>query len=159
MIFDFNLETNISDWIVVNDGVMGGVSKGQIGLNEKGDGVFSGNVSLENNGGFSSVRYRNVWSSLNDYTSFVIRLKGDGKSYQFRAKAQSSDFFSYRKTFSTTGEWQEVIVPFNEMTPVFRGRVLNQPTLKGDQLSEVGFLIGNKKQENFQLIIDKIILK
>jgi len=57
VLFDFTKESNIQNWSVVNDGVMGGLSKGNFSVNDKGDGFFTGHVSLENNGGFSSVRY------------------------------------------------------------------------------------------------------
>ena len=45
------------------------------------------------------------------------------------------------------------------MYPVFRGRGLNQPNFSGKYLQEIGFLIGNKRAEKFNLIIDKIELK
>ena len=56
MIFDFNKEKNINSWIVVDDVVMGGVSSSRISISKDGNGVFSGHVSLDNNGGFSSIR-------------------------------------------------------------------------------------------------------
>ena len=58
ILFDFNIKSDISNWKVVDDVVMGGRSNGNFELNKNGYGVFSGNVSLENNGGFSSLRYR-----------------------------------------------------------------------------------------------------
>jgi hypothetical protein len=36
---------------------MGGKSSSNISLNKDGFGVFNGTISLENNGGFSSVRH------------------------------------------------------------------------------------------------------
>ena len=46
----------IDKWRIVNDGVMGGISKSNIYLNEVSNIIFAGNVSLENNGGFASIR-------------------------------------------------------------------------------------------------------
>ena len=57
IIFDFNTDANIQNWRVVDDGVMGGKSLGNFRLDASGHGVFEGEISLENNGGFSSVRY------------------------------------------------------------------------------------------------------
>jgi len=57
-IFDFTPDSDISDWRTVDDTVMGGVSDGNFKLNEEGHGLYSGSVSLDNNGGFSSLRYR-----------------------------------------------------------------------------------------------------
>ena len=58
LIFDFTTQSNIQDWVITDDIVMGGESSGTFSLDTEGNGVFSGKVSLENNGGFSSVRYR-----------------------------------------------------------------------------------------------------
>ncbi len=40
----------------VNDGVMGGLSKGDPAVSKQQKLVFKGGISLENNGGFSSIR-------------------------------------------------------------------------------------------------------
>ena len=57
MIFDFTNQANLKQWKIVDDVVMGGVSSGKISINEDGHGQFEGTVSLENNGGFSSLRF------------------------------------------------------------------------------------------------------
>ena len=159
MIFDFNKKSNIENWVIVDDVVMGGRSSGTFGLNEDGQGVFQGTVSLENNGGFSSVRYRFEKMQIKESTKVVIKLKGDGKQYQFRIKASSGDYYSYISTFSTNGEWQEIEIPLIEMYPSFRGRRLDQPNFSDETMEEVAFLIGNKKKEEFWLLLDKIELK
>lgn len=156
IIFDFNKKSNISQWKVVDDVVMGGRSDGSFTLNEAGNGVFSGDVSLENNGGFSSVRYNFSKSNLNKYTKFIIKLKGDKKSYQFRVKSKVYDYFSYTYTFDTNGTWQTIEIPFNEMNPVFRGRKLQMKAYPAEVMEEIAFLIGNKKNESFLLEIDSI---
>ena len=58
MIFDFNKKSDLQDWIIVDDVVMGGESLSTFKLNEDGCGIFEGNISIQNNGGFSSLRYR-----------------------------------------------------------------------------------------------------
>ena len=45
-----------AEWWVINDTVMGGRSSSSWQLSEHDIGVFQGSVSLENNGGFASVR-------------------------------------------------------------------------------------------------------
>ena len=107
-IFDFNKNSDIKDWTVVDDVVMGGRSSGSFGLNENGHGIFQGFVSLENNGGFSSVRYQFEKKDVQTFTKIILKIKGDGKQYQFRIKANASNPYSYISTFSTTGDWQEV---------------------------------------------------
>lgn len=158
-IFDFNETTDIREWVIVDDVVMGGRSSGKISLNAEGHGVFEGEISLENNGGFSSVRYTPGRIAVKDHSKIVIRLKGDGREYQFRLKANSGDDHSYVAPFSTSGEWQEIEIPLKDMYASFRGRKLELPNFSGEHLEEIAFLIGNKKKEEFKLLIDKIELR
>jgi NADH dehydrogenase [ubiquinone] 1 alpha subcomplex assembly factor 1 len=159
IIFDFTNNSDIQGWIVLDDVVMGGESSGTFELNSEGLGVFSGNVSLENNGGFSSVRYRFEKIKVKGYKKICITLRGDSKQYQFRIKSNSGDYYSYISTFSTSRDWQEIEIPLKDMYPSFRGRKLDQPNFSNDNIEEIGFLIGNKKAEKFKLLIDKIELK
>lgn len=156
---DFNPESNPGDWYVVDDRVMGGRSQGNVELSEEGYGIFQGTVSLENNGGFSSIRTRMEGLETKGYSVFKIRLKGDGKNYQFRVRSQLNERHSYQYEFPTTGEWQEVTVPFDQMIPTFRGRQLSLPNYPGENLRECSFLISNKKNESFRLEIDRIWLE
>ena len=158
-IFDFQVNSDISNWYVVVDGVMGGESTGNFQLNEEGHAVFTGTISLENNGGFSSVRYDMEKMEISDNNTVSIRLKGDGKNYQFRVKNNDQDYFSYIAEFTTNGEWQEVEINLKDMYPSFRGRKLDKPNFNHSHIDEVTFLIANKKNEEFQLLIDKIELK
>ncbi|MEM9824576.1 MAG: CIA30 family protein, partial [Bacteroidota bacterium] len=111
LLFDFNEECNLDQWRVVNDGVMGGLSQGTLNLNEKGHAVFAGQVSLDNNGGFTSIRHRFDQKSIKGASQIVLRLKGDGKRYQFRVKSKSNDWHSYIYYFKTSGEWETIVVP------------------------------------------------
>jgi len=159
VIFDFNKERDISDWKIVNDAVMGGRSGSKIHINEEGHGVFKGTVSLENNGGFASLRHRFIKKKIADYKKVVIHLKGDGKRYQFRAKTNKEDQQAYISYIETTGEWQTIEIMLSALEPTFRGRKLNMPNFPSEELEEVGFMIGNKVNENFELVIDKIALE
>ncbi len=156
MIFDFKKDAALQNWQVVNDGVMGGVSAGRMGLNEEGHGLFQGHVSLDHNGGFSSIRYDAGKMKLKGHSKFVLRVQGDGKSYQFRVKTESSQYYSYIFSFPTSGNWQTIEIPFADMNPSFRGRNLDLPNFPGNSLEEIGFLIGNKTEEDFKLAIDYI---
>ena len=159
ILFDFNLANGISDWYVVNDGVMGGLSQGDLVLNETGHGVFKGYVTTENNGGFSSLRHAFKTRDISNYTQVVLLVKGDGKQYQFRMKAAPGQRYSYINTFKTSGDWETISIPLESFYPSFRGYRLDLPNFDGKNLAEIGILIGNKTNENFQLEIDRITLK
>lgn len=158
LLFDFNKNANIDSWTIVDDVVMGGSSMGSFGLNEEGKGVFSGSISLENNGGFSSVRYRFQAKDISHYKKVILKLKGDGKTYQFRIKDKLNHYYSYIISFNTSGEWEEIEIFFIDMYPSFRGRRLDQANFSSDTIEEIAFLIANKKKENFTLLIDEILL-
>lgn len=153
-LFDFTPTSDLSGWTVVNDGVMGGRSRGYFSLDAEGHGVFRGEVSLENNGGFSLVRYRFQPMEVAGYQKFAIRLRGDGKRYQFRVQADSGEWYHYVTYFQTNGDWQEVEIPFRALSPRFRGRNLEGANYGGERLAEIGFLIGNKRAEAFRLELD-----
>ena len=159
VLFDFNESADISRWQVVDDVVMGGQSSGNFELSPEGHALFYGEVSLENGGGFSSVRYRFDGMSVTPDTKVHIRLKGDGKPYQFLVKHDVRSYYSYRAEFQTTGEWQDVEIPLYEMEPEFRGNLLNQSSFEHNQIQEVHIQIANGQPETFQLIIDEITLQ
>lgn len=159
MLFNFSENTNPDRWAVVNDGVMGGSSRATFVVNDDGTALFSGQVSLKNNGGFSSLRYRMGPVPLKGAQTLVVRLKGDGKNYQIRIRENSSDYFSYITTVATSGEWETLEVPLRDMYPSFRGQKLNRPHYQGNSLSELTFLIANKREESFSLTLGKAFLQ
>ena len=159
IIYDFNKNSSKSDWTIVDDGVMGGESRGTFSINADGNGVFAGTVSLENNGGFSSVRYLCNKIKTTNNSKVKIRLKGDGKEYQFRLKDKYNSYYSYITTFKTSGEWQTIEIKLSDLHPSFRGQKLNLPNFESNSFEEITFLIGNKKNESFLLILDKIALE
>ncbi len=158
-IFDSNKNSNNSNWRIVDDVVMGGQSNGTFYITDAGKGIFSGNISLENNGGFSMVQYAFETKNISSFSKVSIYLKGDGKTYQFRVKSSIDDSYSYVISFETSGAWETIEIPFNTMYPSFRGRKLDKANYPGQQLEMVAFLIGNKKEERFKLEIDSIVLK
>lgn len=158
-IFDFNPDADISSWSILNDDVMGGLSTSSFSVNENGHGVFEGDVSTLNNGGFASVRHRPQPLALTKKSKVSIRLKGDGKSYQFRIKKNTADFESYITTFETSGSWETIEIDIADLYPSFRGRKLKPSNYSLTLLSELSFLIANKKDEAFELLIDKISIR
>ena len=159
LIFDFSSDTDISSWRVIDDVVMGGESSGNFIINTEGNAVFYGKVSLENNGGFSSVRHQFSQKLINSATKIKVRLKGDGNSYQLRIKKSRNDYYSYLSTFQTNNSWEIIEINLSEMQPKFRGKALSLENFSANSFEEIAFLIGNKKVQDFRLEIDKIYLE
>ena len=152
-LFDFSNVTNALAWQIVNDGVMGGISTSTFGMGH-GTAVFRGEVSLENNGGFASVRSLPARHDLAGCDAFVIRVRGDGHRYKFSARTDRSfDRVVYQIVFQTKqGEWAEHRLPMQDFVPTFRGRVLSdEPPLDPAKVTSVGFLISDKQEGSFKL--------
>jgi len=153
-VIDFGPES--APWRNVDDVVMGGVSSSRMRI-EGEVAVFAGKLSLENNGGFASVRSGIIDADLAGYEGVRLRVKGDGNRYQFRIRTNANfDGPSYQKSFATTrGTWMEIELPFAEFFAAFRGRELpNEPPLDPTEIATVGILIADKQEGPFQLEID-----
>ena len=159
IVYDFSENSSLRNWIVIDDGVMGGRSQGSLRINFEGHGVFSGFVSLENYGGFSSIRYNTKPINLSGYDYISIRVFGDNKDYQLRIKSDYYDRHVYSKSFFANNEWQEISIPLDQFEPQFRGRKLRMRNFNEKSIVEIGILIGNKVEEDFTLFIDSISLK
>lgn len=150
------LDLELEPWQAVNDGVMGGVSSGRM-VSADGALRFEGELSLENNGGFASVR-RLVGDDLSAATGVRLEVRGDGRTYQFRLRQDGRfDGVAWRAEFSTSGEWQTIDLPFTEFEPVFRGRPVREagPVSPAD-IRQVGFMLADKNPGPFALEIRDI---
>lgn len=158
-LFDFNDPTQAEWWFIVDDGVMGGVSQGQ--WNAEDDyAVFSGFVSLDNNGGFSSVRSQFRPVNMSDFDGVMLKLRGDGNVYSFNLEDTHSRN-SYRITFQTEvmddTEWQTVLVPFDELTATRFGRILpNASPIDLTAVRTMSILISDKQEGDFRLEIVEV---
>jgi len=151
-----NLDMDANDWRSVNDGVMGGLSSGGIIPFEEGL-RFTGSLSLENNGGFSSVR-RLVEQDLSGITGVRLEVRGDGRDYQFRIRQNDRfDGVAWRALFPTSDEWQIVEIALDEFIPVFRGRtVAGAGPVVASEIQQIGFLVSDKIAGVFELDIRRI---
>ena len=158
-LFDFSENTSTATWNIVDDTVMGGRSEGNFTVTNEGHGRFYGKVSLENNGGFSSIRHRfDAPKALGNTSAFRLRVKGDGSDYGLRIKDQSGQRYVYAANFSTTGDWQVVEVPYTNLAAQFRGYDMSDrvPPFSAEQVLELQLLIGNKRAQAFDLLVDWI---
>ena len=126
MLIDFTDTDESQRWIAINDGIMGGISQSSIQLSPTATGIFSGLLSLENNGSFASIRRRSDNYNLNGCSGVILIVKGDDRTYQFRVKTDDQyDGTAYRTLFTTDAQkWQTITLPFNSFCASFRGRLV-----------------------------------
>ncbi|MCB1062725.1 MAG: CIA30 family protein [Verrucomicrobiae bacterium] len=160
-ITEFTPEENARmDWRVVNDGVMGGLSEGNVDFTEAGTMKFQGKLSLENNGGFTTARSGDVDLNLSNDLGLLLMVKGDGRTYEARLDSDAKfrgNAVSFAGQIPTTkGQWQQVKIPFSEFRGSFRGTDLPDAVLNPAAIKRVWILLGDKKQGSFDLEVDWI---
>jgi len=159
IVIDFKDAKEVRLWSAINDDVMGGLSEGKASITEDGYLLFSGNLSLENNGGFSSIRMIPPEIDFGVYKGARIRVKGDGRSYQFRLRtSRRFDGAAYKSEFHTIPEkWIEIDLYFDSFLPVYRGKILkNAEPLDPAEIRQIGLLIADKSEGSFELFVDRI---
>lgn len=147
-------------WQITNDEVMGGKSQSRFQINENGNAVFLGTLSLANNGGFASVKNHEPLN-LAGCRAICLHVKGDGKRYSFRLQTGSQDSvhpWNYEYRFQTeNNEWQTIELPLGDFEAVYRGdAVPDAPLLNTSLIMRYGFLISDRQEGPFRLEIDKI---
>lgn len=161
ILIDF-ANTSPANWQIVDDNVMGGISRSSLEMNRDGFAVFSGIVSLRNNGGFASVRAQaQNPANLSDFKGMSVRILGDGKVYCLRVRTVVNGRvtpYSFEARFATTpGEWETHTFPYSEFKAVFRGSdVRGNPKLTAESVIEVGFMIRDGQEGPFQLGLSNI---
>ncbi len=147
-------------WYTVNDNVMGGISSSTVVVDTNQQNLsFSGEVSLDNNGGFASTR--SEWTSydLSAFDGIALRVRGDGNAYRFRIRTEATGFgIAYTGLFQTkAGTWQDIYLPFSEMVPLYRGFVVNAAgPLDPESIRSFGLMVSDKQQGEFSLEVDWI---
>ncbi len=152
----FEFVAKETKWTVVNDGVMGGVSQSSM-VSKGGIATFSGRVRLENNGGFASTRSGASVAGVSDGdNAFRLRVKGDGAAYQFTVATDNG--WHWAQIMPKRGVWSEIVIPFSSLVPKsrFGETVKRSPFTGSDEVSSIGVLIGNKRDERFTLALDWI---
>lgn len=154
-LIDFQQPEEAPRWHAINDAVMGGVSRGGLHA-EDGVGVFDGETSLANNGGFASVRREPQAMDLGAASGMILCVRGDGRRYQLRLYTdQLPEGAAYRALFQPpAGEWQRVTLPWQAFEAVFRGRRLEDaPPLDPGAIRQLGLLIADRTAGPFRLAV------
>ena len=159
VLFDFAGADAAKEWQAVNDGVMGGVSEGKFKITEKKTLEFFGTLSLENNGGFASVRTKAKKRGLENGDTLVAKVRGDGREYTLNLYLNKPLVaFSYRATVQTKkDEWIEVKVPLEKFEATSFGRVVKDAgAVKPEEVNALGFMLADKKAGAFKMEVEWI---
>ena len=152
-IFKINFtENELSGWYIINDGVMGGLSKGQARFTEQGV-LFYGNVSLENNGGFTSLRAPFGDYDLSEYTQFTIKYRSMGISMALQMEEDRRFYYpNFKVKLPKSEEW--ITKTFTLIaTPQYRmGYATGKLMQPSDQsnIIRLGFITDEKKAGDFE---------
>ena len=158
VLFDFAGTDAAEEWQAVNDGVMGGVSEGTFQITDRKTLVFFGILSLENNGGFASVRTKAKKLGLESGDALRVRVRGDGRRYSLNLYVPRPQVaFSYRATVTTTtGEWVEVTLPLDSFQATSFGRPVDAGPVKPAEVSGLGLMVSDKRAGPFHLEVESI---
>ncbi len=156
-LLDFREEGATASWRSIDDVVMGGVSHSALLPYAVGVASFSGVVSLDQGGGFASVRTEPQRWRTAGARSFVLRCRGDGRHYKFTARVDDGfDGMQYQARFAPPrGEWAEIELPLDDFVASFRGRaVTTAGPLDPSKIRQLGLMVSDKQAGPFELLIE-----
>jgi len=156
MILDFTETPAVSTWEAIDDRIMGGSSLSRPEYIDKVGLRFSGAVSLENNGGFASIRSNSAIYNLGKYSGIKLRLRGDGKTYKLSLRTDLFfDGVSYQADFTTRQDtWQEISLPFEDFTATHHGvKLTTIAPMDTTKVESFGLFIADQQEGPFQLEI------
>lgn len=155
--FDFGNEKAGRQWRVINDDVMGGLSQGKVMLTDQSL-RFQGEVSLANNGGFSSCRSSWGQYDISAYETVEVRVRGRGCAFGLVLETSQRWFDPYYKQiFTPTNEWQIIQLPLSDCKVYKIGRA-GKASLEAAAKARIvrfGF-ITDKQAGPFELEVDYI---
>jgi hypothetical protein len=143
---DFTNPITMHDCRIVNDDVMGGVSQSSLRQDVHGL-FFEGLVSLENNGGFASMRSSARFPQRTQLIELLA--KGDGKRYKLVLRTELAPRVTYAAEFIAESTWQTYRFNLSQFKASFRGQAVNAPTLSFSDVIELGILISNNQAGSF----------
>jgi NADH dehydrogenase [ubiquinone] 1 alpha subcomplex assembly factor 1 len=151
---NFETEHLSLGWQVVNDDVMGGRSTSNF---RPVASVlrFFGTINTEG-GGFASIRTRHSDFNLQGIDNLRLRVRSDGRRYTALLRSKNTRI-SYRMDFSTrSGRWEEALLPITSFQASWRGLKLDEPPIALEGITQIGIMIADGQDGDFQLEIDWI---
>lgn len=156
---DFGKDKVNREWRVLNDGVMGGLSEGQVTFTKNAV-QFAGTVSLANNGGFSSFRSPFQRMDLSQYKSVSLKIRTKGIACSFVMETNRRFYVpNFKQKLVTESEdWAVLELPLAEFKQYQLGRSTGNkltPEAKSE-IIRIGFITDEKREGPFKLEVDYI---
>ena len=153
-LLDFSSPDVVRTFQVINDGVMGGLSTSRLDL-ASGSMSFTGEVSLENNGGFASFRGPVRFPA--DSTVLLLTVRGDGRRYKLTLKLDDGPRTAqYQAAFVASQEWKTLRFRPADFQASFRGRAVAAPPVPFVDVRYMGLLISDKQSGPFTIELREI---
>ena len=159
LIHQFDTPSSTQDWHPINDGVMGGASLSQLRFDAALCAVFEGEVSLQNNGGFASVRTPSLKLGCPGTRAYSLTAWGDGRTYKLNLRTDAGfDGVNYQASFTpAAGHWSQTVLPVAGFLATFRGRPVQEASaLRPELVTQVGLMISDKQAGPFRLLVKSI---
>jgi hypothetical protein len=158
-LFDFSDSESLVGWSTQNDTVMGGVSQSTATW-DSGQLVFAGDLSLDNNGGFTSLVSpidMSIGTALIDGQAIVVTAVGDGKTYLLQLRLANNTRFIQRFT-TQPNEVDTYVLPLNEFEAVdWRLSVIpNAEPMDVSKIGQISIYLLDKQTGTFRLAISSI---
>ena len=158
MLFDFGDPSAVAQWGAIDDRVMGGVSSSRLRFDPAGHAIFEGNVSLERNGGFASIRSTAARRGKPGAQTCFIEARAAGKHFKLSLLTDDAfDGIHYQARFAPDARWQTLHIPLATFRATFRGReVPGAPALDPAGIRQVGLMIAGRQAGAFALDVRRI---
>jgi len=138
---------------------MGGRSRSCLRHDRAGHAVFEGEVSLQQGGGFASVRSAALPLGVPFAGACLVECLGDGKRYKVNLRTDDAfDGVNYQAVLDPpAGIWSVLRVPMTAFVPTFRGRrVADAAPLDPAKLRQIGLMIADRQSGRFALAVRSI---
>ena len=158
LLFDFRDPGAVAEWGAIDDRVMGGVSSSRMRYEPTGHAVFEGNVSLERNGGFASIRSTPASRGKPGAQTCFIEARTTGKRFKLNLLTDDTfDSINYQASLAPSATWRTLHIPLSTFRATFRGReVPGTPALDPARIRQVGLMIAERQAGAFALEVRRI---
>ena len=155
-----NANGRTKDWVMISDNIMGGVTQSKLQYSENSM-VLNGTISLDNYGGFSSIKTNFNTFDLSAYDGVKIKYKSTGQKFAFTLEdSKNWTMPNYKGAFnsSDSNTWQEATILFKD----FKQYQIGEPTGKKlitavlKNIVRLGIITTEKKEGPFSIEVESI---